>query len=167
MPIYEFYCKRCNTIFSFLSRKVNPENRPPCPKCRKHTLERQVSMFAAGGHAKEEAEGGDEKLPFDEAKMESAMESLASEAENMSEDDPRQVAGLMRKLSKSTGMEFGSGMQEAIKRLEAGEDPDQIEAELGNRIEEEEPFVMPDRQKGQARAKRRPAPRRDETLYEM
>jgi putative FmdB family regulatory protein len=166
MPIYEFYCKRCNTLFSFLSRKVSPATLPPCPRCKKNTLQRQVSMFAAVGRAKENGEGGDEKLPFDETKMEGAMEALAGEAENVSEEDPRQVAGLMRKFSKMSGMELGGGMQEALKRLESGEDPDQIEAELGDRLEQEEPFAVPG-QKSQGRAKRRPPPRRDETLYEM
>jgi len=26
MPIYEFYCRKCNTLYNFFSRSVNTEN---------------------------------------------------------------------------------------------------------------------------------------------
>ena len=55
MPIYEFYCADCHTIFNFLSKAVNTSKRPPCPKCRRK-LERQVSLFSMGGNSQE---GGD------------------------------------------------------------------------------------------------------------
>lgn len=169
MPIYEFYCRRCNTLYSFLSRKIQPDRRPPCPRCKTVKLDKQVSLFAATGRAKEDTAGDASApdLPIDEAKMERAMDSLAREADGLSEEDPRQAAALMRKFSKMTGMELGTGMQEALNRLEAGEDPDQIEAELGDRLEHEDPFVMPEKEQKGPRPKSRPAPRRDTTLYEM
>ncbi len=34
MPIYEFYCEQCHTIYNFFSRKINLEKIPDCPKCR-------------------------------------------------------------------------------------------------------------------------------------
>jgi hypothetical protein len=105
-------------------------------------------------------------LPFDEGKMEKAMNMLAGEAENINEEDPRQAANLMRKLTDMTGMELGPGMQEALKRMEAGEDPDAIEAEMGGLLEDEEPFLMPEK-KGRAKGAKRAAPRRDETLYDL
>ncbi len=166
MPIYEFYCRSCNTLYSFLSRSIQPDKRPPCPKCGRKQLEKQVSLFAATGRAKEESADGSADLPIDEHKMETAMDALAREAENVSEEDPRQAAGLMRKFSQMTGMELGAGMQEALHRLESGEEPDAIEAELGDRLEHEDPFVMPEK-KGRARGAVRPPPRRDNTLYEM
>ena len=72
----------------------------------------------------------------------------------------------MRKLTDMTGMELGPGMQEALKRMEAGEDPDAIEAEMGDLLEDEEPFLMPDKKGGKKGAKRA-APKRDETLYDL
>lgn len=169
MPIYEFYCHKCNTLYNFLSRTLQPDKRPKCPQCKTVKLEKQVSAFAQTGRAKEEPAGGaGPDLPMDEAKMERAMDALAREADSISEEDPRQAAGLMRKFSKMTGMELGSGMQEALNRLEAGEDPDQIESELGDRLEKEDPFVIPEKEgKARSRQKARPAPRRDKTLYEM
>ena len=67
-----------------------------------------------------------------------------------------------------TGMELGAGMQEALNRLEAGESPDAIEAELGDRLEKEDPFTLPEKdKKGRAKGPVRPAPRLDKTLHEM
>jgi hypothetical protein len=50
--------------------------------------------------------------------------------------------------------------------MEAGEDPDAIEAEMGDLLEEDEPFALPEK-KGAAKGMKRPAPRRDETLYDL
>jgi putative FmdB family regulatory protein len=164
MPIYEFYCKDCHTIFNFFSKSINTTKKPKCPSCKTKTLTRQMSAFAFTGKAKEDGDMDD--LPFDEGKMEKAMNMLAGEAENISEDDPRQAANLMRKLTDMTGMELGPGMQEALRRMEAGEDPDAIEAEMGDLLEDEEPFLMPEK-KGSAKGTKMAPPRRDETLYDL
>jgi len=164
MPIYEFYCRDCNTIFSFLSRSVNTSKRPVCPRCKRRRLQRQISVFSVTGEAAED--GGPDDLPIDEGKMERAIEALAGEAGNVNEDDPRQAAQLMRKFSEMTGMKLGSGMEEALGRLEAGEDPESIEAEMGDLMDKEEPFMLPDN-KGSGGPRLRAAPHRDEKLYEM
>ena len=162
MPIYEFYCEDCNTVFNFYSRTVNTTKTPNCPKCKDKVLARRMSMFAVTGRAKE-ADGDD--LPVDEDKMEQAMQMLAGEADHMDEEDPRQAANLMRKLSDMTGLELGSGMQEALRRMEAGEDPEQIEAEMGDLLEDEEPFALPGKKGGRTGRKR--PPMHDDTLYEL
>jgi len=164
MPIYEFYCDDCNTIFNFYSRSVNTSKKPKCPRCRRKSLSRLMSAFAVTGRAKE---GGDtDDLPFDESRMEKAMQTLAGEAESLNEDDPRQAANLMRKLTDMTGLELGPGMTEALRRMEKGEDPDQIEAEMGDLLEGEDPFLLPGK-KGGKRDGKRPAPQRDDTLYDL
>ncbi len=164
MPIYEFYCDACNTIYNFFSRTINTTKTPKCPKCKVHTLQRQMSAFAIAGRAKED--DGMEDLPFDETKMEQAMNMLAGEAERIDEDNPRQAADLMRKLSDMTGMKLGDGMQEALSRMERGEDPDKIEAEMGDLLENEDPFTLPDK-KSIGKTSDRPSPSRDETLYDL
>ncbi len=164
MPIYEFYCDRCHTIFNFFSRTVNTRKVPLCPRCKDNKLSRQVSMFAIAGRAKEDGEMDD--LPFDEGQMEKAMQMLAGEAEKINEDDPRQAAQLMRKLTRMTGIDLGDGMEEALSRMEQGEDPEQIEAEMGDLLEGEDPFQLKGK-KGAAERARRRAPARDETLYDL
>jgi putative FmdB family regulatory protein len=167
MPIYEFYCSDCHMVFNFLSKSVDTRKRPNCPRCGKVRLDRQVSAFAMTGKAKGGEDADD--LPIDESRMERAMASLASEADNIREDDPRQAARLMRKFSDMTGMHFGAGMEEAIRRMEAGEDPEAVEAEMGDLGEDEEPFVLPDAH-GKAKGTsgpRRGAPGRDPVLYDL
>ncbi|MCU0590779.1 MAG: zinc ribbon domain-containing protein [Desulfobacterales bacterium] len=165
MPIYEFYCSDCNTIFSFFSRSINTSKKPKCPKCKSRPLSRMMSAFAFTGRAKED--GGSDDLPFDENRMERAMQTLASEAESIDEENPRQAANLMRKLTDMTGMELGPGMTEALRRMEQGEDPDQIEAEMGDLLEGEDPFMLPGKKGSKKAGNSRPAPRRDDTLYDL
>jgi len=160
MPIYEFYCNECHMIFNFFSGSVNTEKRPKCPKCKKVKLERQMSVFAV---SKNRGEEDDMPMPdMDESKMEQAMNLLAREAEHMDEDDPRQAANLMRKLTDMTGLDLGPGMEEALNRMEAGEDPEQIEADMGDLLEGEEPFSFKEKV---SRARKSRPPQVDEELY--
>ncbi|NOY69247.1 MAG: zinc ribbon domain-containing protein [Deltaproteobacteria bacterium] len=164
MPIYEFYCSNCHMIFNFFSKRVNTKKAPICPRCDTCKLTRKMSVFAtvSGGGD----EGGDDDMPVDPSKMEKAVEMLANESEHINPDDPRQAATLMRKLSGMTGMELGSGMEEAIRRMEKGEDPEQIEADLGGRLENEEPFFANGRRGKRAGRKNSP-PGHDDTLYDL
>ena len=162
MPIYEFYCEDCNTIFNFFSRAVNTTKQPVCPRCKQKKLKRQMSTFVRLTGAKEESDTDD--LPIDEASMEKAMNLLAREADSLNEDDPRQSANLMRKFSDITGLNLGPSMEEAMKRMEAGEDPEQVEAEMGDLIEDEEPFILGEKK---ASGVKRSRPHRDKKLYEL
>ena len=71
----------------------------------------------------------------------------------------------MRKLSDITGIELGGGMEEALTRLENGEDPDRIEADMRNIIESEDPFTTITGKKAAARKYSKPAA--DHTLYDL
>ncbi|MCF8039217.1 MAG: zinc ribbon domain-containing protein [Desulfohalobiaceae bacterium] len=162
MPIYEFYCPQCHTIYSFFSVRVNTEKKPDCPQCNRPELSRQVSLFSISkGLTEDEDNSG---LPdLDESKMEQAMRMMEQEADRLDEDDPRQAAQLMKKLCDSAGLNMGPGMEEAMRRLEAGEDPEQVEAELGDVLENEDPFLGS--KKGSL--SRRKPPARDETIYDL
>ncbi|RJQ52374.1 MAG: zinc ribbon domain-containing protein [Nitrospiraceae bacterium] len=164
MPIYEFYCGKCNTVYNFFSRTVNTEKVPDCPRCKGIKLTRRMSLFASVSGKKESGEADAAMPGFDEAKMGKAMAMLEKEAGGINQEDPRQAAALMRKLSDATGISMGSGMEEALRRLERGEDPEKIEAEMGDLIEGEEPFALEDKgKKGVSRQKAKV----DEKLYEL
>ena len=163
MPIYEFYCKDCHTIYNFFSPTINTKKIPGCPKCKNRQLTKKVSLFAVTGRAEETSM---DDLPIDESKMEQAMAMMAKEAENINEDDPRQAARLMRKLTDMTGMALNPNMEEALARMERGEDPEQIEAEMGDLMDDEEPFMLPGKKSGQGAGKTR-APAKDDTLYDL
>jgi putative FmdB family regulatory protein len=144
MPVYEFYCPDCHTIFNFFSRRVDTQTRPSCPQCARPDLTRQASRFAIGRHRAEgEDAGGEAGLPpgMDEERLMRAFASMGGELEGLDDNaDPRQAARLMRRLFDSAGLKLGTGMAEAIRRMEAGEDPDAIDAELGDVLEQEDPF---------------------------
>ena len=167
MPIYEFYCPDCHTIYNFYSRRIDTDKTPVCPAAGAgHHLRRQVSLFAIS-KGREESEGDDMLDNMDDDRLEKAMMSMAGEMENLDENDPRQAARMMRRLFDTTGLELSGGMEEAISRMEAGEDAEQIEADMGNMLEEEEPFaVKPRKLLDDLRRKYLP-PKVDETLYDL
>ncbi len=161
MPVYEFYCENCHTIFNFLARRVSTEKKPDCPRCKRPALEKQVSAFAISKNLEEPAEG----MPdIDESKMEQVMMTLAGEMESMDEDDPKAMANFMRKFSSMTGMELGDGAEEALSRLEAGEDPEQIEAEMGDLFDDNNLFS---KKKLTGLKKKYLPPEHDDTLYTL
>ena len=159
MPVYEFYCEDCHAIFSFLARRVNTDKKPACPRCHRPDLERRVSAFAISRNLDEPAEGMSD---IDESKMQQAMLALTGEMENMNEEDPKAMADFMRKFSNMTGLELGDGAEEALSRFEAGEDPELIEAEMGDLFDDDNLFSQ---KKLTGLKKKYLPPAHDETLY--
>jgi putative FmdB family regulatory protein len=162
MPIYEYYCDQCNVIFNFFSSRVNTTKVPACPKCGKEELAKQISTFATITKGKEESD--DQLSGLDESKMEHAFESLMREAEHVNEDDPKQMASLMRKFTSQTGIHLGESMEQAISRMEAGEDPEQVEKEMGELLNEED-FSLESMKKKVLRQHSQPI--HDEKLYDL
>ncbi len=164
MPIYEFYCNKCNTVYKFFSRTVNTDKTPNCPKCTDIKLERNLSTFATISRRGDDAAADTEMPALDEARMEKAMAMLANEADKINENDPRQAAKLMRKLSDETGLNLGPGMEEALNRLEKGENPEKVEEEMGDLLDGDEDFIMaPKSKKGHKSSK----PNLDDKLYDL
>ncbi len=168
MPIFEYYCKKCNTIFSFLSRSISTRKNPLCPKC-KRKMTKQVSQFSMTHNNSESEFDEDSDFPVDDAKLEQAMEYMAGDMEGIDENDPRQAARLMRTFASITGVSFNKGIEEAISRMEKGENPEKIEAEMGDVLDEDNPFSTVE---NKAKLKKllqslRNEPTRDPTLYEM
>ncbi len=162
MPIYEYYCDICHVIFNFYSARVNTTKIPDCPQCGKKQLAKQISTFATISKGKEESD--DPYAGLDESKMEHAFESLMREAEHINEDDPRQMASLMRRFTESTGVHLGDSMEEAISRMEAGEDPEQVEKDMGELLNEDD-FSIDSLKKKVLRQGSQPV--HDEKLYEL
>lgn len=166
MPIYEFYCRPCHTIFSFFSRKVDTATLPPCPRCAA-TLSRQVSPVACLRGGGDGGEDGLGDVRLDEARMERAMEALGGEIDRLGDqEDPRQAADLMRKFSDLSGLRFNRDIEEALDRMSHGEDPDAVGEELDALMESgAEPFVSGE-VRGRALLRKLPA-RRDPTLHDL
>jgi len=139
MPIYEFACPKCRVVFSFLSKRLKPEGLPTCPKCGNKKMEKQVSQFAMTRGLKEPAaastgEHPGEPMPeMDDPRVMRAMSEIERDMEHLDENNPRHLAQMMKKMKDV--MPPGTipkEMDVAIKRLEAGEDPEKIEADMGD-----------------------------------
>ncbi len=139
MPIYEYACPKCRVIFNFLSKRVNPDRSPVCPKCGNKKMTKEISRFAMTRGLKEpaaKAEGAPDEsvMPdMDDPRMERAMMELERDMEHMDENNPRHMAHMMKKMKDL--MPPGTIPKEldvAIKRLEAGEDPEKIEEDMGD-----------------------------------
>ncbi len=166
MPIYEFYCPDCHTIFSFLTPTSSISSPPACPKCQRPNLERKPSTFAmrSGGRS-EDGEGEMEGLAgLDEGRLEGAMSSVLGDFAEGAEDDPRQLARLLQRFSDAAGLEPGPKMEEMIRRLEGGEDPEALEEGMGGEMGNDEAFEEFFRQKRQAKAGKG-RPKVDRELY--
>jgi putative FmdB family regulatory protein len=139
MPIYEYGCPKCRVIYNFYSKRVAPLRSPVCPKCGNKKLAKQVSRFAMSRGLKEPPAGnepaGDEPpMPdMDDPRVERAMMELERDMEHLDENNPKHMAHMMRKMKGL--MPQGAVPKEldvAIKRLEAGEDPEKIEEDMGD-----------------------------------
>ena len=138
MPIYEFACPKCRVIFNFLSKRVNPDRLPVCPKCGNKKMAKQMSNFAMPRGVKEpsatseDSEGG--LIPdMDDPKIMRAMAELERDMGHLDENNPKHMAHMMRKMKDV--MPPGSmpkELDDAIRRLEKGEDPEKIEADMGD-----------------------------------
>ncbi len=139
MPIYEFACPKCRKIFNFFSQRINPAKSPACPKCGNKKLLKQMSSFAMPRGAKEPSaamEGDDPGagMPdLDDPRVARVMNEMEREMADVDENNPRHMAHIMRKMKEI--MPPGTAPKEldtAIRRLEAGEDMEKIEADMGD-----------------------------------
>ncbi len=137
MPIYEFYCPDCDTLFNFFSSRIDTAARPDCPRCGRRGLERRPARFAAltGGAGGDGEAEGDELGGVDDERLGAAFESALGDAEAAG-DDPRAMARLFRRVGEAAGLEPGPQMEEMLRRLEAGEDPDRLDEEMGDAFDE-------------------------------
>ena len=178
MPIYEFACPECRTLFQFFSRRVNTETIPPCPTCGK-PLARQISLFQAksgGGDADPWGLAGDGcdddtagAPDFDtgDERVAGAIEELGSKIDAMDDTDSAGAARLMREFSRKSGVKFNKDVDEALGRIAAGEDADAVASQLGDALGSDNPFDTSGGT-GRASVQAHPAPfAKDPTLYEM
>ncbi|MDH5203954.1 MAG: zinc ribbon domain-containing protein [Nitrospirota bacterium] len=46
MPIYEYICKKCNNVFSFLQKSGSSEKDISCDKCGSKDIKKKFSSFS-------------------------------------------------------------------------------------------------------------------------
>ncbi len=139
MPIYEYYCQANHRIYQFYAKTL-AQGRivPRCPDNPKFALEKMVSRFAVTGRGGEQqpeaggqmAEGGTGDVAED-VRMEAAMGVMEREFSQVDENDPRAMGRMMRRMTELTGEKIPADMEEVVRKLEEGADPDSLEDELG------------------------------------
>jgi len=146
MPIYEYACGACGRVSSFLVRNTASHSAPACPHCGAAGMRRAISRFAAVGAPRKDpgaggapdgegavADPGADAADAGGAEPDlAAMESLM---DGVDENDPRSMGRAMRKLAEQTGEPLDEEMDEVVRRLEGGEDPDRIEDKMGGATE--------------------------------
>jgi len=67
---------------------------------------------------------------------ESRLENLADPNQwgDIDENDPKSMARMMKKLGREMGEDLGPEFDEMVGRLEAGEDPEEIEKSMGDAL---------------------------------
>jgi len=124
MPIYEFYCAPCNTLFSFYSKTINTAAQPACPRCGT-ALARRVSLCSIPERSKKVRDI--DALPLSEARLSEGMRRLEREVEKLREQDPRQARRMLQKFTRMTGVRFNELFEKNAARAAeedtAGEGP--------------------------------------------
>ena len=167
MPIYEFFSPDTNKVYSFFARTLaQGKTLPRCPDRPGARMERMVSRFAVTGRAVEKTDS-----PADAAdpRMERVMAEMQNEMAGIDENNPnpKALGRMMRKMTEATGQPMPKEMEQMIRRMEAGEDPEKLEEEFGEAFEG---MDMPGEETSGETGPTRHAfrkPERDPALYEI
>lgn len=137
MPIYEYECGKCGRILKFLVRSMAGHVPPACPKCGHPAMKRVLSGFATPKGARKSAPESAPPAAAADGGMPPGMDRMLAEAGGIDENDPRAMGRFMRKMAEQTGEPMPAEMNEVVRRLEAGEDPERIEEQMGDLTDEE------------------------------
>lgn len=139
MPVYEFYCAPCHTVYCYHSACVDTRTVPSCPVCGL-ALSREVSLFSpvVRGDGESGGEPGGAA-----ARMERALAQMGRQVESLHEDDadPREAVRVMRDLAAAGGLAFNREVREAMERIEAGEDPEKVDEAFREVFDTDNPFA--------------------------
>jgi hypothetical protein len=178
VPIYEFYCPDNHRIYQFYAKTLaQGRTVPRCPDNPRFRLEKMVSKFAVTSGAKGEADSaatdGPAGDPAEDARMEAAMGAMEREFSSVDENDPRAMGRMMRRMSELTGEKIDGEMEEVVRKLEEGADPESLEEQFGGNGEGTEapgdggtPEKNPREPRTRPKASRLAAPTRDPKLYD-
>ncbi len=151
MPIYEYYCPDNNRIYQFFAKTIaQGQSIPKCPDDPGFRMVKIVSGFAIGGATRKSRDGDEASKPAgegaegmpgaggpdagdaDDPRMEAAFAQLEQEMASVDENDPRAMGRMMRRMSELTGESLDGEMEEMVRKLEEGQDPEKIEEQMGD-----------------------------------
>lgn len=178
MPIYEFYCPDNHRIYQFYAKTLAQGSRvPKCPDNPKFRMQKVVSRFAVtiAGRTEEpsEKESSVENDPLD-ARREAAMDEMEREFSSVDENDPKAMGRMMRRMAELSGEKIDGQMEEVVRKLEEGADPEALEEQMGGDDggdadggDEDGQGALPkEKREARARLRSRRPPTRDPKLYD-
>lgn len=99
MPIYEYRCKKCKKLSSFLLLRITEELDPQCKYCGSKDVAKVISRVAV--------------LKSEEKRLESMLDP--SKFSDLDENDPGSVERVMRRMGRELGDELGEGFEESME----------------------------------------------------
>ena len=115
MPLYEYRCQSCNHRVSIrMSYSEYDRGHAKCTHCQSEQLQRLISRVRVS------------------RSEDSRMDALADPDNlgDVDENDPRSIGKFMRRMGNEMGEDMGPEFDEMVGRLEAGENPESIEADM-------------------------------------
>jgi len=148
MPIYEFYSPDTNKIYKFFAKTLAQRDTiPTCPDGEQHRMEKMLSGFAITGKTRKSKKEDDPSAgglggmdDLDDPRVASLMKEMEQTVDGMDEDnpDPRVMGNLMRRMGDAMGEQFDPQMEEVVRKLEEGQDPETIEDQMEGMLGDEE-----------------------------
>jgi len=179
MPIYEYYCRENHTVYQFYAKTLAQGRQiPACPENPAWRMEKIVSAFAVTGRNKHESVAPEASGSAEDPRMEAAMGAMEREFSNVDENDPRAMARMMRRMAEVSGEKIDGEMEEVVRKLEEGADPESLGDQLGGETPggmEDPDEMMPGspptaeaikEARHRFKARRKLPPRRDPKLYD-
>ena len=116
MPIYEYYCHDCGRRVSIFWRSFSKaeQGSAVCPRCGGAKLTRLMSRVRV--------------VRSEESRLDDLSDP--GSMPDFDENDPKSLGRWMRKMSDEMGEDLGPEFDEVVGRLEAGEDPEDIEKSM-------------------------------------
>ena len=111
MPLYEYRCHSCRRRVTVLVMTSSPEAAPVCEHCGSHNLSRLISRFAVHRSAGSSLDWTPDEESFGDVDTE----------------DPRAMAGWLRRMQKEMGEESTPEFEEMVDELESGRMPEEDE----------------------------------------
>ncbi len=104
MPIYEYRCRDCRRVSSFLILNLREPFAPVCGKCGSESLDRILSRVNV------------------RLSEESRLERLAdpSQWSGVDENDPKSVARMLKKMGQEMGEDFPGEVDQMVEEAMEG-----------------------------------------------
>ena len=111
MPIYEYLCRDCGKISSFIVLNIRDPYEPQCKRCQSRKMTKLISRVA--------------RVRSEESRLESLADP--SKLGDLDENDPASMARWMKRMGKEMGEDLGedfdSMVDEAMEEEDKGGQP--------------------------------------------